>query len=119
MIGVVLRGVVAEGDDGLHHENDCCPGAKTLAGQFPEARWLLPAIPRKGETVELPDEHGAQGVTVLEVVYRVDGVVEVWLGGWVHWSAANVLELFRRVEATVRSASVPAVVAEARRERGG
>jgi hypothetical protein len=104
LIPVYLRGMVVEGKDGQHHNEKCCSIPPSNAWsreekglddpEFLSAPWLVPAIPRKGETLELPsrdgDGCGTQGMTVEEVVYKVGGGIEIWLGGWTHWEAADV-----------------------------
>jgi hypothetical protein len=114
---IMIKGGFHVGKDGNIHSEECC----MIGSNAPWSRedkgfdrpmefvavggWPLAVIPRIGEQIKLPDKPGdreqvGQEVTVQDVVYMLPRlraghtIVEVWVGGWVHWEAQSVRDLF-------------------------
>lgn len=79
--------------------------SKDPSGEFVQARWRLPALPRVGELVMLPEAPSPRGGNALTAgvqwqEMRVEDVVhhpieyEIWLGGSAGWEAGSVARLF-------------------------
>lgn len=122
--GVIIniKGGFHVGKDGLVHTEECCKigpsgswSRKDKGFDDPMEfisvhNWPLPVIPRIGESIKLPtDDPYGQEVTVKDVIYGVPDPywktmgVDVWVGGWTHWKADSIRDLFRRAYALIGS----------------
>lgn len=70
--------------------------ARDPSGEFLEVEWSAPVYPAVGDEVMLPDGDSSTGqeLTVDERVFRLDGGVDIWLGGYDGWSPGSVKDLF-------------------------